>query len=394
MTSRLRLADLLPLATLGLRTRRTRAALSALGVAIGMACIVSVLGLTASSQAALLTEIDRLGTNMLAVAQGRAVGGTEVPLPATAPAMIDRVDGITAIAPTAELPQVYAYRNDLVAPARTGSLSVRACDASLLSTLEASLAEGSFLNTATAGLPIAVLGSDAAAQLGGLREDGSRIWVGGHWLTVVGVLHPLRLAPEINRSVLIGFSTATNLFGYNGTLSLIYLRAATDRVALAAALLARTANPANPSAVEVSRPSDALTARLAVARSGTELFLGLGAVVLLVGALGIANVMVIAVLERRGEIGLRRAIGARRRHIGIQFLGESVLLAFLGGAAGSVTGAVITIAAARSQDWSPTLPALAVWGGPAVAAVIGAAAGLYPAIRAARLAPTDALRAH
>jgi putative ABC transport system permease protein len=385
MRSRLRLADLPALATLGLRTRRTRAALSALGVAIGIACIVSVLGLTASSQAALLAEIDRLGTNMLTVTQGRALGGDEVPLPATAPTMITRVDGVTAMAPTAELRQVYAYRNDLVASVRTGSLSVRACDGALMSTLEAILSQGSFL---TDGLPVAVLGSDAAAHLG----SRGRIWVSGHWLTVVGVLRPLPLAPEVNRSVLIGFPTATRLYGWDGTLSRIYLRAATDRVLTTAALLARTANPANPSAVEVSRPSDALTARLAVARSGTSLFLGLGAVALLVGAVGIANVMVIAVLERRGEIGLRRAIGARRRHIAAQYLGESVLLAFLGGIAGSAIGAAITLVAARGHDWTPTLPALALWGGPAVAAIIGAAAGLYPAIRAAHLAPTDALR--
>ena len=389
MRSLLRPTDLVPLATLGLRTRRARAALSALGVAIGIACIVSVLGLTASSQAALLAEIDQLGTNLLTVAKGRSVGGTEVPLPPTAPVMVGRVDGVTEVAPTAALRDVYAYRNDLVASVRTGSLAVTACDTYLLSTLDASLAEGGFLTAATAGLPVAVLGSDAAAHLG---RTGRRIWVGGHWLTVAGVLQPLPLAPEINRSVLIGFSTAAVLFSYDGHPSRIYLRAATGRVAEAAERLARTANPANPSAVEVSRPSDALTARLAVARSGTELFLGLGAVALLVGAIGIANVMVIAVLERRNEIGLRRALGARRRHIGLQFLAESVLLAFVGGALGAIVGAAITFVAAQGQQWTPTVPPLALWGGPAAAVLIGAIAGLYPAIRAARLAPTDALR--
>ena len=389
MRSLLRPTDLVPLATLGLRTRRARAALSALGVAIGIACIVSVLGLTASSQAALLAEIDQLGTNLLTVAKGRSVGGTEVPLPPTAPVMVGRVDGVTEVAPTAALRDVYAYRNDLVASVRTGSLAVTACDTYLLSTLDASLAEGGFLTAATAGLPVAVLGSDAAAHLG---RTGRRIWVGGHWLTVAGVLQPLPLAPEINRSVLIGFGTAAMLFSYDGHPSRIYLRAATDRVAEAAERLARTANPANPSAVEVSRPSDALTARLAVARSGTELFLGLGAVALLGGAIGIANVMVIAVLERRNEIGLRRALGARRRHIGLQFLAESVLLAFVGGALGAVVGAAITFVAAQGQQWTPTVPPLALWGGPAAAVLIGAIAGLYPAIRAARLAPTDALR--
>jgi putative ABC transport system permease protein len=359
-----------------------------MGIAIGIASIVSVLGITTSAQADLLAQIDRLGTNLLTVGDGRAIGGEQVPLPAAAPQMIARLDGVQAVAPTAELPQVHAYRNDRIPITHTSGLSIRAVDQQLLSTLDTTLADGRFLTAATEQYQVAVLGDEAAARLG--RTD--KVWVGGHWFTVVGILRPSPLATEIDRSVMIGFPVAGRLFGYDGHASRVYLRAATDRVPMVAAQLARTANPVGPFAVEVSRPSEALTDRLAVARSGTALFLGLGGVALIVGAIGIANVMVIGVLERRAEIGLRRALGARRRHVAAQFLAESVLLSLIGGTAGLGIGAGITAALATVRGWTFIVPSLALWGGLLAAITIGALAGLYPASRAARLAPTDALR--
>ncbi|HZM82393.1 MAG TPA: ABC transporter permease [Candidatus Limnocylindrales bacterium] len=386
--SRLRASDLLPVGSVGLRTRHLRAVLSVLGIGIGVASLVAVLGIAASSQADLLGRIDRLGTNLLTVVDGQSIGGTEVPLPMTAPVMIGQIDGVTAVAPTAELTTVHVYRHDLMPSVRTGGMSVRAADIALLSTLEGSLSAGGYLTAASERKPVAVLGSQAAQTLG----DTPRVWISGHWFTVGGVLNPLPLAPEIDRSVLIGFAAAGAFYGHDGHASRIYVRSRTELVESVAAKLARTANPANPVGVRASRPSDALTARLEVARSGTGLFLGLGGVALLVGALGIANLMVIAVLERRTEIGLRRALGARRGHIAAQFLTESLLLAFLGGVCGVVLGVAATAIASLARDWTVTVPALAVWGGLGAALLIGALAGLYPATRAARLAPTDALR--
>jgi len=391
--SRLRLTDIPGLGSIGLRTRRLRGALSVLGIAVGIAAIVGVLGITASSQADLIAKIDQLGTNLLTVQNGRSISGTDVPLPASAAPMISRADGVTAVAPTAALDAVHAYRTDLVPAAQTGSISVRAADASLLPALGTHLDTGVFLNHANQAYPVAVLGAQAAQILGLPPGSGpARIWLSGHWFTVIGVLASAELAPEIDTSVLIGFSTAAALFGQDSHPTLIYVRAATGQVPAVAAELARAADPANPEAVLTSRPSDALTARLAATSTGTGLYLGLGAVALLVGGIGIANILVIGVLERRAEIGLRRAIGARRRHIALQFLTEAFLLGVAGGAAGVTLGAAATAAVASSHHWALTLPPPALAAGFAAALGIALAAGAYPAARAARLTPTDALR--
>jgi putative ABC transport system permease protein len=402
---RLRAADLLPTGTIGLRARKLRAALSALGIAIGIGALVAVLGVTRSSQADLLAQIDRLGTNLLTVANGRSLQDQEAPLPAHAAAMLRRIDGVQRLAATAQLEGVGVYRTDQVPVARTGALSVRATDQHLLTTLDGSLRQGGFLTTATADHPVTVLGYEAARTLGIDRTDlarPERVWIapssstgdtaGGHWFSVAGILDPLPLAPEIDRSALVGFAAARSRLGLEGTPSRIYLRAEVDRVEEVAELLAPTASPIRPEEVAASRPSDALAARVAARSAGTSLFLGLGAVALLVGGIGIANVMVVAVLERRAEIGLRRALGATRGHVAAQFLTESLLLAAGGGAAGVVLGGAITAAMARARGWTLLLPPEAVWGGLTAALAIGAVAGLYPALRAARLAPTEALR--
>jgi putative ABC transport system permease protein len=390
---KLSLADLARVASVGLRTRRIRAALSALGIAIGVAAIVAVLGLSSSSQAGLINEISKLGTNLLTVANGQTLSGDTAELPVTAPGMISRIGPVTAVDDTGSLGNVTAYRSPLIPSINTNALSVQATSLGLPHTLGTSVARGRFLNAATANEPLAVLGAAAAGRMGIDRiYSGERIWVGGQWFYLVGILNPAVLAPEIDTSVLIGFPAAEKYLGFDGHPSEIYLRAQTDHVNAVHDLLAATANPEQPSQVDVAQPSDALVAQAEAKSALNSLFLGLGAVSLLVGAVGVANIMLIGVLERRSEIGLRRSLGATKGQIRTQFLAEAILLALLGGTAGVAAGATATIIYAHDKHWTAVVPATAWAGGLAAAILIGAIAGLLPAIRAAQLSPTEALR--
>jgi putative ABC transport system permease protein len=390
--SHLRADDLFALAGLGLRIRRLRAALSALGICIGIAAIVGVLGITQSSESDLVAQIDQLGTNLLTVQNGRSFNGAEGVLPQTAPAMIGHMAGVEHVSATALLaPSV--YRTDRVPAFETGGIGVRAADGFLLSALDGSVLHGAYLNAATSRYQVAVLGFGAAQYLGIDRLDvPARIWIAGRWFTVAGILNRMPLAPEIDQSALVGWPIAESELGFDGYPTRIYVRAATDRVVAVDNVLAATANPQAPEQVAVSRPSDALAARIAVVSSSTTLVLGLGAVALIVGGVGIANVMFVSVLERRSEIGLRRALGATRGHIALQFLAESLFLSSLGGAAGVAGGLGATAAYATLQGWAILIPPLAIWAAFAAAVFIGVVAGLYPALRAARLSPTEALR--
>ena len=389
--SRLRTLDVLAAGAVGLRARRLRAAFSALGICIGIAAIVGVLGVTQSSEADLLAQIDRLGTNLLTVEHSQGLGGgTELPL--TAPSMIRLLPGVQRVSSTATLPGG-VYRTDRVPSNETGGIGLRATDTALLQTIEGKMLAGTFLNAATARYPVVVLGYGAARSLGiAALDQPVRIFGDGRWFTVAGILQPVELAPEIDRSVLVGLAFANSDLGFDGYPTHLYVRADPERVVAISQLLPRTVDPERPDQVGVTRPSDALEARLRVQNSATSLFVGLGAVALLVGGVGVANVMVISVLERRSEIGLRRALGATRLHVGFQFLSESLLLSALGGATGVAVGAAVTAGYAAEQGWTVVVPAIAAWGGLASALVIGAVAGLYPALRAARLSPTDALR--
>lgn len=390
---RIRSADLSRLAFVGLRTRKLRAALSALGIAIGVAAIVAVLGLSASSESGLLAEINQLGTNLLTVTNGQSLFGTTAELPLDAPGMIGRIGPVSDVQYTGAINNVNVYRSPVIPSIDTNALSVDATSLELYAAVDSSVARGRFLNAATATEPTCVLGAAAAQRLGIDRIfSGERVWLDNMWFYVVGILKPAPLTPEIDSEVLVGISAAEKYLGFDGHPSEIYLKVEpTSETTVVDSVLAATANPENPNDVDVSQPSAALVAQADTQAALNGLFLGLGAVALLVGAVGVANIMVISVLERRSEIGLRRALGATKANIRLQFLFEAILLSAIGGAVGIVLGVVSTAVYASSKHWGIVIPPLAWAGGIGASIVIGAAAGLWPALRAARMSPTEAL---
>jgi putative ABC transport system permease protein len=384
--------DMLRLSSIGLRTRKLRAGLSALGIAIGVAAIVAVLGLSSSSQAGLLNEINQLGTNLLTITNGQNLFGGVAELPINAPGMIGRIPGVQAVESTGAVSGAAVYRNPYIPGIQTNAISVQAATLGLLPDIATSVAQGSYLNAATASEPVAVLGAAAAQRLGIDRiYPGERTWLGGQWFYVAGILKPAVLASSIDTSVLVGYPTAKKYLDFDGHPSTIYVRAQTNQVQTVQSILAATANPEYPNQVDVSQPSAALVAQADAKSALNGLFLGLGAVALLVGAVGVANIMIISVLERRSEIGLRRALGAAKGHIRAQFLSEAILLALLGGTVGIGAGALCTAIYASTKHWAIVIPTLAWAGGIGAALAIGAIAGLLPALRAARLSPTEAL---
>ncbi|MFI7617069.1 ABC transporter permease [Nonomuraea terrae] len=389
--ARMRPRDVLRTGGAGLRSRPLRVFLSALGIAIGIAAMIGVVGISASSQEDLNRRLEALGTNLLTVSPGQSLFGESSQLPEEAEGMIGQIGPVTAVTATGATP-AKVYRNDHVPEAESGAIAVTAARLDLLRDVGAAVTAGAWLNEATHRYPATVLGAKAADRLGVVRPGpDQRVWLGGQWFTVVGVLGPVPLAPELDTAALVGWPVAEERLGFDGYATTVYARAEEAYVVQVRDVLAATANPQQPNEVEVSRPSDVLAAKQATDAALNALLLGLGGVALLVGGVGVANTMVISVLERRAEIGLRRSLGATRGQIRAQFLAESLLLSAIGGVGGVLLGIGVTAAYAGLRGWPAIVPGWAMLGGVAATLVIGGAAGFYPAVRAARMSPTEAL---
>ncbi|MET0496100.1 MAG: ABC transporter permease [Actinoplanes sp.] len=385
--------DVLSLGTIGLRIRRMRAVLSALGIAVGIATMVAVTAIPESSSRALMNELAALGPNLLQVSPAPDREETQRPsLPATSVTMVARIGPVTTVSAVANLNAV-ARRSDLTDRRDGSGLTVLASRPDLLTVLEGRMLSGRFLDSGT--FPTVVLGAVAAARLGipavPVTGPPRQINVADSWFSVVGVLAPTPLSPEIDRSVLVSWEAARGVLGFDGNPTVLYLRAREPAIEAVRAVLPATVNPEQPSKVLVTLPSDALAAKRVTERTFSVLFVGLALVALLVGGIGVANTMVISVLERRSEIGLRRALGASRGQIRTQFLTESVVLSALGGVTGLLIGAAGTAVYASRQHWPVVIPAGAVAAALGGAVLVGVIAGVYPSIRAARLTPTAAL---
>ncbi|MFI2415759.1 ABC transporter permease [Streptomyces sp. NPDC018947] len=389
--SRLSPADVLRVGAVGLRARRARVVLSALGIAIGIATMVAVVGLSESSRADLMARLDRLGTNLLTAEAGKDATGRRIQLPENAVAMVERVGPVLHATATADV-DARIRRSDVVPDERTAGVTTQAARPDLLTALGGRVAEGVWLDPARERLPATVLGAVAAERLG-VARTGETIMMNDIRVVVVGILKPIELVPTLDRVAMVGFPAAERYFGFDGHPTTVFERSTDASVEDVRAVLARTISPGDPAGVKVSRPSDALAAKAATDEGLTTLMLGLGAVALLVGGVGVANTMVVSVLERRQEIGLRRALGATRGAVRLQFLTESLLLSALGGAAGALLGAAATYGFARVQGWTAVVPPWSLAGGLGATVVIGVLAGLYPAVRASRLHPTRALQA-
>jgi putative ABC transport system permease protein len=388
----LQLRDVVRVGAVGLRTRPTRAFLSALGIAIGIAAMVAVVGISSSSRAELDGQLDALGTNLLTVAPGTRLTGEQAQLPLTAEAMVGRIAPIRAESAVGKVDDASVYRTNKIPVVETNGIIPYAARTNLLDTIGATVRNGKWLDAATGTYPATVLGASAADRLG-ITKAGpdTQVLIGNQWFTVLGILEPAALAPELDSAALMGWPAADTTLNFDGHPTTIYTRSDDAQVESVRSVLGATANPEAPNEVDVSRPSDALAAKQAAGQAFTGLLLGLGAVALLVGGVGVANIMVISVLERRAEIGLRRSLGATRGQIRTQFLTESLLLSALGGAGGALLGSGVTAGYASYQNWLTVIPAWALIGGVAVTLVIGGLAGLYPAVRASRLSPTEAL---
>ena len=392
-SSRLHPADVARIGITGLRAGRVRAALAVLGIAVGIAALVAVVGVSESSKANLVAQLDRLGTDLLTVQPGTAFASTSHnQLPYRAPGMIALIPPVRHVTETVDT-TASVRRTDKIPPYQTGGITVLGAATDLPSALGAELAQGSWLNAATANYPTVVLGAGAAQTLGIDRLGPPvAVWIGGRWFTVIGLLRPVALAPQLDQAALVGIPAAHRYLATDAHPTMIYVRTDPNQTLAVRNVLAPTANPENPQDVAVSRPSDALAAQIAAKGAYNTLLLGLGAIALVVGAVGIANVMVMAIIQRRREIGLRRALGATRRHIAIQFTAEALTLSALGAAAGILAGVLITAGYAHARHWTTAIPPALYPGAVAAALAFGLIAGLYPAVRAARLSPTDALR--
>ena len=392
MKQRLKIKDLFFVALYGVRARRGRAALTSIGIGIGIAAIVAVTGISASGRADLLATLESLGTNLIKASPQAGFFGTQEKLPDGVVGMVERIGPVEEVTSTTQT-DLIVRRSDFISEFEGGGISTIVTSPELLKVVGGNLIEGRFIQDGLSNIPVTVLGSVTASRLGiNTLETPTKILIGNEWFGVVGILDELKIHPDLDRSVFIGYEVAKTLFDIDKEPTTIYVRANPTYIEDVVEVIAPSMNPENPDQVQVSRPSDALEAQEAADAAFTNLLLGLGSVALLVGGVAIANVMVMSVLERRMEIGVRRSIGATRKEIRYQFLLESIVLSGIGGLVGVVLGTGVTLGYTNYTDIVFSIPVSQVLGAILLALLIGAISGVYPAIKASKIQPAEAVR--
>ncbi len=390
--NKLRTRDLFFVAVYGVKARKGRAALTSIGIGIGIAAIVAVSGIAASGSADLLSTLESLGTNLVKASPQAGFFGTQEELPEGVIGMVERIGPVEEVTSTTQT-DLLVRRSNFISEFEGGGISTIVTSSELLNVIGGNLSEGRFIKDGLADLPVTVLGNVTAKRLGITNlSKPTKILIDDEWFGVIGIVEELKIHPDLDRSVFIGYGAAKKLFDIDKEPTTIYLRANPTFIEDVVEVIAPSMNPENPDQVEVSRPSDALEAQQAVEASFTNLLLGLGSVALLVGGVAIANVMVMSVLERRMEIGVRRSIGATRREIRYQFLLESILLSGIGGLVGVVLGSLITLAYTNYTNIVFSIPVWQIFGAVLLALLIGAISGVYPAIKASKIQPAEAVR--
>jgi len=390
--NKLRTRDLFFVAVYGVKARKGRAALTSIGIGIGIAAIVAVSGIAASGSADLLSTLESLGTNLVKASPQAGFFGTQEELPEGVIGMVERIGPVEEVTSTTQT-DLLVRRSNFISEFEGGGISTIVTSSELLNVIGGNLSEGRFITDGLSDLPVTVLGNVTAKRLGITNlSKPTKILIDDEWFGVIGIVEELKIHPDLDRSVFIGYGAAKKLFDINEEPTTIYLRANPTFIEDVVEVIAPSMNPENPDQVEVSRPSDALEAQQAVEASFTNLLLGLGSVALLVGGVAIANVMVMSVLERRMEIGVRRSIGATRREIKYQFLLESIVLSGIGGLVGVMLGSLITLAYTNYTNIVFSIPVWQILGAVVLALLIGAISGVYPAIKASKTQPAEAVR--
>jgi len=399
--SRFRLADLASEAIAGLLQRPGRSALTVLGTIAGIGGFVAIVALSQTAAGQIGKDFNVQDATQVTVNDTGARGGSANPtmdFPMNADALADRIHGVLAAGVWWQVnfqPTVSA-----LPPSANGTkvgLPVTAASPGALVASGAQLAAGVLFNQfhEASAQDVAVLGKTAAAQLGiSSLVNEPAIFIGGQPFTVVGILADDPRLPQLNLGVTVPESAALHLWGrppsYSAAQMLIHTKLGAAQVVAEQAAVAL--RPDNPKLLTATAPTNQAQLKKSVTTSLNAVFVALAGVALIIGAVGIANTTLVAVLERAGEIGLRRALGARPRHIAIQFLAESTALGLFGGLVGACLGVLVAIAVTISEHWTALLDARIVFAAPAAGAAIGLLAGLYPALRASTIEPADALR--
>ena len=395
--------DLVSEATIALTARPARTVLTALGTILGVAALVATLGLAKTAGSQIVSRFDELEATSIVVRPPRSrsiPAGQQASsaIPFDAGDRLERLNGVVAAGTKSDVPtgDALARSVPLIDPLAQSEFQIPVLAASpgLFEAVRTELATGRIFDAGhnDRGDNVAVLGPGAARRLNVTRVDNSpAIFLGDTTLAVIGIIDDVAREAELLNAIIITDGFARQRFGLEAPAE-VHVEVEIGAARLIGSQAAVALSPDDPDRLRVSLPPTPGRVRSSVESDVNALFLVLGGVSLLVGAIGIANVTLVSVLDRTGEIGLRRALGAGRRHVATQFLFESAALGAFAGLLGTSFGILTIVAVSANREWTPVLDAWLPFAAPALGAVVGLIAGSYPAWKASATEPIAALR--